>query len=333
MDTFPVRINRLIDALARALPRFDPAPLHARPPEMEDGGEDVDTETIANWLYDHLRAQGLADTLEWGRFNGEKLDLEPLADLDFSSFDAFWEAAYEVAAGKVAMPWDWKFLEVMNGVLQPHDLAIMELVAREAGDCATLLCVGADTTALEELEACLAAFGLHLNPYTPMTGEAALEALRHRGEAEERVSQLASRLFRHAKPETEDEKPEDRVDRLFNGMAENLSAHIMAAYLADSPALQGEHAGLVADFLFVTLAFKPLRWLFRSIRTAAKGMLALLVLGSAMWLGLRLGGHGELASDIVRLAAWGMALLLAWCVLAICVLGAAVHRHRRKTAG
>lgn len=198
-------MNRLIDALARSLPQFDPALLHAHPPEMEDGG---DAETIAGWLYEHLEAQGLADTLEWGQFNGEMPALKPLADLDFSAFDAFWNVAYEAAAGTVAMPWDRKFLEVMNGILQPHGLAIAELVTRETGDCATLLCVGTDA--------------------------AALEALRHRG----KIDALASRMTRLTRPQTVDRK-EDATDRLFGGLAENLSARLLAEHLAELPALQG----------------------------------------------------------------------------------------------
>ncbi|MDR2677896.1 MAG: hypothetical protein LBB51_00470, partial [Zoogloeaceae bacterium] len=118
-----------------------------------------------------------------------------------------------------------------------------------------------------------------------------------------------------------------------SGLAENFSTRLMAERLAELPALQGEHAGFITDFLLMVLASKPLGRVFHSVRVAFKGLLALLVLGSAGWLGLRLGGHAELARDVARLAVWGAGLLLAWCVAAVCILGVAMHRCRRKTAG
>jgi hypothetical protein len=260
------------------------------------------------------------------RFNGEIPALSPLAEVDFSAFDAFWEAALETAAGKVAMPWNWKFLEVMNDILQPHDLAIAELTEAESCDSTMLLCVGADAAALENLETCLTAFGLVLQRYEPMTGEAALEALRKRGETEE----LASRLVLAMPKRQADDDQEDEPEQFFSALAENFSTHILAERLAEHPALQDDNAGFMVDTLFVTLTSKPLGWLFRSIRTAFKGLLALLALGGAVWLGLRLGGHAGLAGDVFRFAAWGAGLLFLWCVTALCILGMAVRKHRRR---
>ncbi|MDR1349893.1 MAG: hypothetical protein LBJ59_03750 [Zoogloeaceae bacterium] len=324
MNINHARLSRLVDALAQSLPQFDPQPLRVNPPEMED--DDEGAEAVAEWLYEHLAAQGLADTLEWMRYSGETPDLKALADLDFSAFDAFWEAAYEAAAGKVSMPWDWKFLEVMNGVLQPHGLAIAELVMPEASDSATLLCVNTDAAALENLATCLAAFNLRLNVYESMTDVAALEALKRRGETEA----LAFRLTRLGRSEMEQG---DKLDRIFSDLKENISAHRLAERLAELPELQGGSASLMVDLLSVTLASKPLGWVFRSIRAAAKGLLALLVSGGVGWFGFRLGGHAELAGNVAWLTTWGAGLLLAWCVTAVCILGVAVRRRRRQAAG
>ena len=315
--------NRLIDALARSLPRFDPAPLLVHPPEAEDGIEE-----IGAWLHEQLEAQSLADTLEWMRFCGDIPNLKSLADVDFSAFDAFWDTAQETAAGKVAMPWDWKFLEVMNGILQAHGLAIAELVEPGACDSTTLLCVTTDAAALEDLETALADLGLGLRQYEPMTGAAALAALDARGETEV----LASRLVHHlAKPQTKPDggELEDKMDRFFGGLTESLSARLLADRLAEIPGMQGENAGFTADFLFVALTSKPIGWVFRGIRAATRGLLALLVLGSVAWLGLRLGGYAELAGDVFRFTAWGAGLLLLWCATALCALFVAARRHRR----
>ncbi|MDR1888342.1 MAG: hypothetical protein LBQ81_03015 [Zoogloeaceae bacterium] len=325
MNTAHGCLSRLIDALARSLPQFDPTPLRANPPEIKDDGEDA--EIIGEWLYEHLRAQGLADTLEWMRFNGETPDLKALADLDFSAFDAFWDAAYETAAGKVSMPWNWKFLEVMNGILQPHGLAIAGLVIPPAGDSTTLLCVTTDAAALENLTTCLVDSGLILIQYEPMTNEAALEALKHRGETEA----LASRLIRLTRPETEqNDKQGDVIDQVFSALSENLAAQRLTEHLVERFDPQDVNVNLVTDLLSVTLASKPLKWTFLSIRTTLKGLLALLVLGGVGWLGLSLGGYAELAGKVIRLATWGAGLLLVWCVTAVCILGMAVHRRRRQ---
>ncbi|MDR3323804.1 MAG: hypothetical protein LBS89_06340 [Zoogloeaceae bacterium] len=182
MPRLPKRINTLIDALAQCLPQFDAAPLRANPPENTK-----DTEEVTEWLFDHLVEQGLLWHLEWMRYGGDKPDLKPLADVDFSEFDTFWTSAEELARQKAIMPWDLLFLEVMNSLL-PSGLQLVDLVEDGNGDESSVLCVTTNAALLEPLEKCLASLNLEMSLHEPLHREEALQTIEME---EEEVSPIS----------------------------------------------------------------------------------------------------------------------------------------------
>jgi hypothetical protein len=164
-------IDNLIDALARCVPLLDPRPLRAqRPP----GSAQLD---VLHWLADQLGQQGLVVYEEWKEYFGGVPALRPLAGLDLSAcnvnfvIDLMQDVDWSQASIDPSMlQYELPFLEHINSALKPHGLRLVDLLPFEN---AYILCVKDDEAALGELDRCLQAFDMRINPREALDDEGA----------------------------------------------------------------------------------------------------------------------------------------------------------------
>ncbi len=155
-------IDKLIDALTRSVPQFDPQPLRVQAPQ---GTGQLD---VLQWLADHLEQQGLVVYEEWKEYFGGVPALRSLADVDLSAYnenfviDLMQHIDWSQASVDPSMlQYELPFLEHINSALKPHGLRLVDLLPFEN---AYIFCVKDDDAALTALDRCLQAFDMRINP-------------------------------------------------------------------------------------------------------------------------------------------------------------------------
>ncbi|MDR2152370.1 MAG: hypothetical protein LBO72_06085 [Helicobacteraceae bacterium] len=169
-------VKRLIAALEKCVPEFDPAPL------LADLPENAEEETVLYWLAEHLEKQQLMVYFEWKEYTGKIPNLKPLKPLDLSACNADFitDLIYETPPENLPwdIPYELPYLEYFNDALKPHGLRLVTF----AYENAYVLCVNDDEASLDALAASLKEFGIMLIQNEAMSKDEILACVADDGE-------------------------------------------------------------------------------------------------------------------------------------------------------
>ncbi|MBN7121353.1 hypothetical protein BSU01_06465 [Erwinia billingiae] len=155
------QIKNLITALQKCIPDMDATPLYASLPV------DKESDSVLEWLYEHLEAQNLMVYEEWKEYCGDIPTLKPLANLSLPEkpaeyiFTLIEKIDWSTASiDPFLLPYVMPWLEHINFYLKPQGIRLVDLMP--AGN-AYIICVRDDEDSLDELHSCLEAFDLGIN--------------------------------------------------------------------------------------------------------------------------------------------------------------------------